>query len=160
MIQRNPSARDYTSCPLIPHLVSRKCLQRSNTSLRTHSRFLFSEKLLPRNEGKGKYYLHIVLTEQTDNLTHQYDAIASCFVSSLSSSSSQQDSNVSCLRSKHSHLITTGSCPSVFNTSVLFGQNFSSPPACLLAHNSTTSKHHVYSCAHSKLSGPSPPHSL
>lgn len=105
MIQRNPSACDYSSCPLIPHLVSRKCLQRSNTSLRTHSRFLFSEKLLPRNEGKGKYYLHIVLTEQTDNLTHRCDAIASCFISSLSSSSSQQDSNVSCLRSKYSSLL-------------------------------------------------------
>lgn len=49
---------------------------------------------------------------------------------------------MSCQRSKQSHLLSSGLCPSGFNTSVPLGQNSSSSPAHLLSDSSTTSEHH------------------
>lgn len=144
---------------MISHLARRICLVKHQPGDSIMS-FVLTE-VVSRNGGKRKRCSHIVPTEQTGSLTPQNNAIVSCFVLSVSSLSSLSLTRQYCtVQDQSSHLSSLLAHVSVLNTVVLFGQNFNSPPAHLLAHNSTLSKNHVCSCKCSKLPGSSLPRNL
>lgn len=139
---------------MIPHLASTMCL--SNTSLGTKLLVFFLTEVVPKNGGKRKHCLHIMPAKQTGSLTPQYNAIVSCFVLSVSSLSCLSLTRQYCTgQDQSSHVASL--LAHVSGLILLSAQNFTPPPAHLLAHNSTLSKDHVCSCKCSKVSGCSLP---